>query len=656
MYRLPTVMISLIFLASSIPALCAEQNDMATLLNRRIIDPNLPLQEVQAYTEARVPPMPEATDVADWERHASRMRQETLDRVVLRGEAARWRTAKTRIEWLDTIAGGAGYRIKKLRYEALPGLWIPALLYEPERLEGKVPVVMNVNGHDRNGKVGSYKQVRCINQAKRGMLALNVEWLGMGQLNTPGFVHYRMNQLNLCGTSGLAPFYLSMKRGIDVLLSHEHADPQRVAVAGLSGGGWQTIFISSLDTRVTLADPVAGYSSFRTRARYLSDLGDSEQTPCDLATVTDYAQMTAMRAPRPTLLTFNARDNCCFAAGHALPPLLAAARPVFALYGKRDNLYAHVNYDPGTHNFDRDNRETLYRMIGKHFFAGEDFDPREILCDDEIKTKEELFVPLPEKNADFHSLATDLSSQLPRGTKMPKDADAARQWCQQKRELLERLVRAKNHEVRAENDAGDQSGTVQASDGTAVTSWRLRVGNTWTVPAVELTRDTSKATVLLVADGGRQSVVQHAERLLKEGNRVVAVDPFYLGESKIAQRDFLFALLVSAVGDRPLGLQASQLAAIARWLGNTREASPVTIVAVGPRSSLAALVAAAIEQKAIGSLELHDSLKSLKDVIAENKSVREAPELFCFGLLEEFDIPQIAALVAPRSISVKRTP
>ena len=113
---------------------------------------------------------------------------------------------------------GAGYRIKKLRYEALPGLWIPALLYEPDNLGDKrVPVVMNVNGHDGKGKVAPYKQIRCINQAKRGMLALNVEWLGMGQLRTPGFMHYRMNQLDLCGTSGLAPFYLSMSRGLDLL-------------------------------------------------------------------------------------------------------------------------------------------------------------------------------------------------------------------------------------------------------------------------------------------------------------------------------------------------------------------------------------------------------------------------------------------------------
>ena len=68
-----------------------------------------------------------------------------------------------------------------------------------------------------------------------------------------------------------------------MLVDHPHADVERVAMAGLSGGGWQTILLSSLDRRVTLANPVAGYSSFKTRVEYFSDLGDSEQTPTDLA-------------------------------------------------------------------------------------------------------------------------------------------------------------------------------------------------------------------------------------------------------------------------------------------------------------------------------------------------------------------------------------
>lgn len=639
-----------ILAAIALPLAAGENVNVEAVLARQIIDPKLPLSEVERFTEARIPPMPEVNTVEDWERHAQTMRRETLDRVVFRGEAARWRTAECRVEWFETIAGGPGYRIKKLRYEALPGLWIPALLYEPEQLAGKVPVVMNVNGHDGNGKAAPYKQIRCINQAKRGLLALNVEWLGMGQLRGPGYVHYKMNQLDLCGTSGLAPFYLAMQRGLDVLLSLEHADPTRVAVAGLSGGGWQTIFISALDERVTLSNPVAGYSSFRTRVRHHSDLGDSEQTPCDLATVTDYAQLTAMRAPRPTLLTFNLKDNCCFASGHALQPLLEAAQPIYRLYGKEDHLRWHVNEDPGDHNFGLDNRQALYRMLGDFFFADDkSFDPQEIPSDDEVKKPEDLLVDLPEDNADFHSLALKLAETLPVPLEVPADAARLADWQHQRRRELAEIVRARTYEVKA----GDAE-TVKYDDA-AATYRQLRIGDDWTVPAVELSPPEPKGTVILLADAGRKSAAAPAAALLAQGQRVVAVDPFYFGESKIVSRDFLFALLVSAVGERPLGLQASQVAAVARWCRREFPHQPVAVHAVGPRTSLIALVAAALEERAISKVLVRDGMASLKEIITQDKAANQEPELFCFGLLERFDVPHLQALVQPRQLVTEQS-
>src|SRR5262249_1766842 len=146
-----------------------------------IIGSQRSLAEAQDYCEAHVPRVPKVENAAEWQALAERLRTETLARAVYRGEAAAWRDAPARVEWLDTIPGGPGYHIKKLRYEALPGLWIPALLYMPEKVSGKVPVSLNVNGHDAEGKAAKYKQLRCINQAKRGMMALNPEWLNMGQ-------------------------------------------------------------------------------------------------------------------------------------------------------------------------------------------------------------------------------------------------------------------------------------------------------------------------------------------------------------------------------------------------------------------------------------------------------------------------------------------
>lgn len=636
--RVCSVLALILCSGASAPAADVDLAGIESALRKPILESDLPLREVRWFCATRVPATPEPSTIEKWERYATQTRKDVLDNVVFRGEAAAWRELPTEVEWLDTIDGGPEYVIKKLRFQAVPGLWVPALLYEPKELTGRVPVVLNVNGHDGKGKVADYKQVRCINQAKRGMLALNIEWLGMGQLRSEGFVHYRMNQLDLCGTSGLAPFYLSMSRGLDVLLQHEHADPERVAVAGLSGGGWQTITISSLDTRVTLCDPVAGYSSFITRAGVTSDLGDSEQTPCDLATVADYAQLTALRAPRPTLLTFNDRDNCCFAAGHALPPLLDAARPIYRLYGKLNNLVAHVNHVPGTHNFQRDNREALYRMIGTHFYPNAEFNPVEIPCDDELKTADELNVPLPERNADFNMLARGLMESLPVASHADADAQRAR---------LAEIVHASDWSVEVnEVTPGAEI------DGVQVTHWQLRVGGNWTVPMVDFAPANPATDKVAVVFGevGRAAAAPQVQGRLTAGQHVIAIDPFYYGESKISERDMLYGLLVSAVGERPLGIQASQVMAISRWLKGEQHVPAVELVAMGPRASLIALTAAALEPEAVDAVQLHQPLESLKDVVKRNMQVPDGPELFCFGLLKEFDLPQIGGLVVPRSV------
>lgn len=620
--------------------------DLQKILEQPILSPQQTLTETQAFCAARVAPLPHPKTSAEWEPLADQLRQETLARTVYRGEAAKWRDAALKVEWLETIPGGPGYKIRKLRFEALPGMWIPALLYEPEKLTGKVPVFLNVNGHDAIGKAVDYKQMRCINQAKRGIVNLNPEWFNMGQLRSDGYAHGRMNQLDLCGTSGLAPFYLSMKRGLDLLLAHPNADPSRVGVAGLSGGGWQTILISSLDTRVTLSNPVAGYSSFITRGKNFSDLGDSEQTPVDLATTADYSHLTALMAPRPTLLTYNLNDQCCFKADHALPPLLEAGRPFFRLYSKDDNLRYHINAEPGDHNFQKENREALYQMIGRHFFAGDKaYDATEIPSSDEIKKPEQLAVELPTPNADFHTLAVELAKSFPRDAALPNTVGAAKDWLANRRRKLAEIVKWKRYEAQAE-PVGE---TDQA--GVRFTTWKLKLDSGWTVPVVELNRAAKPiGTVLVVADAGRASLASHAEALLADNRRVVLMDPFYYGEAKISQRAYLWGLLISAVGERPLGVQASQIAAVARWLSDARKTGPVRLAGFGPTSSLMVLVAAALEEKGIGVVEIRQPMLSLKEIITQNRSVEQSPELFCFGLLEWFDMKQLAAMVAPRHL------
>jgi hypothetical protein len=490
--------------------------------------------------------------------------------------------------------------------------------------------VLNVNGHEGTGVGNSYIQARCINLAKKGLYAVNVEWIGLSQLETEGLKHYRMNQLDLVGTSGVAVFYESLRRSLDIALALPHADASRVAVTGLSGGGWQTIVLSALDTRVTLANPVAGYSSYVTRAQWPdTDLGDSEQTPSDLASIADFTHLTALVAPRALQITSNAKDTCCFRGDYAPGPLVQQAAPVFGLFEVRDRFAYHVNHDPG-HNYERDNREAFYRFLHTRLLDGrKDFDPREIDVSREIRDAAQLHVPLPADNADFRSIARGILAALP--------APAG-----PRRERLQELVRMPRYEVRAVADGADTGREAY---------WQLHMDH-WTVPVTEFSPATPTATTLLLNDAGRARAGDDVRRLLGEGRRVAALDPWYFGESALGLRDFLFGLLVAALGERPLGLEVGQVTATARWL-RARHGAPVEIVARGPRTSLIALVAAALEPDAISGVQVHDSWRTLREVLDRNISAEQMPEMFTFGLLAEFDIPQIEQLVTPRAVRVR---
>ncbi len=576
--------------------------------------------ESQVYFASKVRAMPPVGEPGQWEAYAAQLRERILSEVVFRGEAARWRRLPTKVEWLDTLPG-RGYRIRKFRYEAVPGMWLAGLAYEPEQLSGRVPAVINLNGHEGDGIANSYIQERCIHLARHGVIALNYEWFGKGQMAAAGFQHDRMNQLDLTGTSGLAPFFLAMQRLVDIAIQHANVDPERIAATGLSGGGWHTILLSALDTRIKLVVPVAGYSSFVTRAQFPdTDLGDSEQTPADLGQLADYTHLTALLAPRPALLVHNAFDNCCFRADYALSPLLVAAKPVYEMLGAGARLRYHVNFDAG-HNYGLDNRQALYRMVGEYFFGGQ-FAIEEAPATEDLRTPAELRVPLPEPNETFQTLALKLSQGMPVAGAGRAELRTLTRW----------------PEYRAEATQIAQ----QASEGVRITHWRLAMNGIWTVPAVELEPDAPVDTVLVIGDAGRAALSAEVQRLLQARHRVVAMDPFYFGECGMAKRDYLFALLAATVGERPLGIEAGQVAAVARWLRARHGA--VRVAAHGPRTSVVALVAAAVESDAIGAVTLVRPMRSLREAIENNLSVIQVPELFCFGLLAQFDMDGLKAL------------
>lgn len=579
--------------------------------------------EIERFALANVPLFRASTDTTAWRRKVRRLRQRALDQIYLRGFPAGCWHEKPAVVWGETLSPHASYRIRKLRYRITPEYWIPALLYEPVSLRGKVPVVLNPNGHHSGGKAAVYKQARCANLARRGVMALNFEFIGMGELEADVPHSDVLAQLNLTGMAGYGFMVLAMKKGLDILLAHRHADPSRVGMTGLSGGGWQTIVLSALDPRITLSVPVAGYTSIRTRIRYYPDRGDIEQIPPDLTTVLDYQDMTAMLAPRPALLILNERDDCCFQTDRTRPVIYGAVKPVYRAFRALDRFETYNNVDPGTHNYEADNRGQLYRFLRTHFgLPGPDED---IHAEEEILAEEELRVGLPEEHRGLRPIAVARARRLAAEHSMPRSAAEKRAL----RKRVARIVKWPRFEARTRSRRRTGRYEVRA----------LKVGP-FTVPTVSVTAAEPKTVELMVTDWGRRSNL--AQRAVPRTVTRVVCDIFGTGENAYNPST---QMVVESAGFRVLGIQAAQILACAEAVLVQTGDKALALVADGPVTSLAALVAAGQRPRLFETLTVYDNLSSLALAIERNLSYGTFLPLFCFGLLEVADVPQLVALL-----------
>ena len=224
--------------------------------------------------------------------------------MVYHGWPKDWVESAPKFQEVGVVETGGGYRIRKFRYEIVPGFQAGALLYEPDHTNGKIPAIISLAGHD--GPLGyayPFKQKRAIAWAKHGVMVLSLEWFSYGEMNQAGNDHSYGAHLDLVGANAVGIFYLEERRGLDFLYNHPGVDRNRIGVTGLSGGGWQTIMLSSLDERVKAANPVAGFSSLRSRVEVkdYGDIGDIEQSPPDFLQGSDYTHLVGLMVPRPTL-------------------------------------------------------------------------------------------------------------------------------------------------------------------------------------------------------------------------------------------------------------------------------------------------------------------------------------------------------------------
>ncbi|MHB1960025.1 MAG: alpha/beta hydrolase family protein [Acidobacteriaceae bacterium] len=630
------------------------------LLEQNLQSQSLVADELRHFMLKRVPPLVVPADAKQWNHEEVRIRAHMLS-VLYHGWPLQWIDSAPKFEKVGVIEGHA-YRIIKIRYEIVPGFESTALLYEPKHMSGEMPAILNVNGHGPGGKAVEHLQKRCINQARRGILALSLEWLDYGELNAPGNAHGYAGLLELSGHSGAGLFYLAMRRGLDYLYDDPAVDRSRIGLTGLSGGAWQTILLGSLDTRIGPAAAVAGFSTLTTSIEH-PEYHDIEQNAADIRMGTDYAQLDAARAPRPTLLIYNAMDNCCFRAGIVKQGVYSDIKPFFRLYDKPNNLRWHLNLDPGTHNYGIDNREASYKFFDSAFHL--DVSAKEYAdTDSEVRSYSDLVVGLPKDNLTILGLAQSFAKEIHH--EVP--AQHGTQWAESQQTLLRKVVRytpvTVGHAwpISATHEKGLESRAYrfEFSNGLSATGVLFRA----------ISIPETAPTTILMSDLGMSSTMVDVANDVDRGQRVLVLDPLFFGENIPGTAPGVpqFAQLLNGIGERPLGLEAAQVTAVVRWLGKYLDhgtptsgslelnqntpIQPVRIITIGPRSETVAMVAAAIEPELFTKLEARKAISSLIYAFDHPLTYDETPELMCLDLYRDFDFNTLAAIASPVKVDL----
>lgn len=395
-------------------------------LKERILPRDQSLGMMRAYVERQLQPIKLPDSLAEWKAGRAAVREKVLRSIGIDDLIPpKW---DLKVEERGVIEREK-YRIKKLTYESYPGLKIPALLYIPKGIRGKMPGIVSISGHTRESKAAEYVQQRNINLALRGCVVLCYDYYGYGDRRTgsePGYPtegnSHGIRSFSFSRRAATAIEVLDAWRAVDLIASLPEVDTARIGFTGESGGSNSTYWCSAIDDRIRLAVPVCSVSTFNYWIR--TDVNwDWHQRPPGILQFADIGTLLALHSPNPLLIISSQRgtDDTEFPLDQA-EESHQWARRVYQLFEQSDAI---GHYESTTkHGYQVDKREQLYAAVEKWLTPPRGCGAREI--DVPVESEADLAVSLPADNHTFRSIYEEWVKDLP--SEIPSQSGARREF------------------------------------------------------------------------------------------------------------------------------------------------------------------------------------------------------------------------------------
>jgi dienelactone hydrolase len=542
-----------------------------------------------------------------------------------------------------------GYAVENVVFQSRPQFYVSANVYIPKDAPKPCPAVVVVAGHSmREGK--NYDSYRAAQLAlvRQGFLVLAHDPIGQGERQRPGYGHQVGYPALLTGMTNEGVIVWDTIRAVDYLLTRNDVDPKHIGLAGNSGGGENTFYTMPLEPRFAAGASCCFVCSYEA---WIADGGNHcicNHLPGICRQMEEF-EIIGLCAPRAFLAVNGIKDPIFPIAG--AQKTIERARQVYGFYEAADR--ADLRSFPLPHGWAPPLREAACGWLGRWVKGQGDGSPlteakvdlenwqsKDLQCfkDGNLPADAKSYVDLIRAEADRL-----IASYTP----VPAERSAAADWAQA---LRQRLWDALGGRPAPAQVAASSRGTF-AWEGRSVERLAIQTEANLEVPAllVRPAKVSGKTPVVILLDDDGKAAVRRspvARGLLDRGLAVLALDPRALGEVKV--HDNHCASDAILLGRPLLVQQAWDVLAAARYLAGREDVAPGQIAVFGRGNvGLIALLAGALEPQ-IGAVALEGTLGSFRHAIADPPP--RPLWLYAPGILKVADIPQLAALCAPRPL------
>jgi len=571
-----------------------------------------------------------------------------------------------------------GYIIRKVIFESLPEYYVTANLYVPTTGKAPFPAVLTPCGHSANGKAYDVYQHLFIGLAKRGYVVLSYDPMGQGEryqywnfLGQETLLKGTDNQHAMAGLQemllgqNLARYFIwDGIRALDYLTSLQEVDPSRLGVTGSSGGGTLTTYISMLDPRVKAASIVCFINSLSQKiaARNLDVEADPEQDiPGLLAAGLDETEFVGMIAPRPVLIGAATRD---FFPIEGTRQTFSEVQSLYKKLGEPERIKM-VEFDHH-HMYSQPLREATYAWFD-HWLKGVDAEAHE----PEIVTEKDATLQCTPTGQVITSLGGKTVYDFNRAQAEDelRRLDARRHSPDFHTTLAAKIrsrlavptdVAGPVAKTLATLEVGDlvvEKLLLETEPGISVPTRVIhRKGLEGKSPAVVYLRDRAgegdrPALFVSLAEQGQVVAVADVrgfgETWAPRDVREETPDYFHPRDGKDA--DLAYAAFF--LGRPLLGMRVLDALGVVRYLRTRSDVDPKRVAVVGRGwAGLAALFAASFDSD-ISSVAV-EAIPVSYGALAQSELYQQPAFFLLPGVLQDFDLPEVFAALAPRPLLV----